>query len=319
MTMPLSPADSAAATRARARLGAYIRLAKLDVWDYYLAFPLAWALAGFGPGAFGVLMVFGLGTVCVVSGAVAFDDVTGYRDGSDAANYGPDAPARRLARKPLLTGELTESEAVRFGYLAAMSGALLWALTVLIAPFAPLWTILLAAACLFSAVQYSWGLRISYHGWQEVFLAGFGVGLVFVGLGLTTGAVGGFAAVQGVLFGLGPLLFGVYSNTRDAAGDAAVGRPTLAVLLTEQGNRAFIAALTVTEIALVVTSAGLGPAPWWFALAMLPALGVRVAQLRRGVGLGDLLAARKLGLLAHRLTTVTLVVVDVVLAVEAGA
>ncbi|PPK64072.1 UbiA family prenyltransferase [Actinokineospora auranticolor] len=312
MTTPLSPVVPA-------RLGAYARLAKLDVWDYYLALPLAWALAGFTPAAFGVLLVFGIGTVCVVAGSVAFDDVTGFRDGSDAANYGPNASARRLARKPLLTGELTEAEAVRFGWAACGAGALLWALAALVAPYAPLWTVLLGALCLCSSVQYSWGLKISYRGWQEVFLAGFGTGLVLVGLGLCTGSVGGFAAVQSVLFGLGPLLFGVYSNTRDAEGDAAVGRPTAAVLLTEGQNRAFIACLTVAEIALIVTAAGLGPAPWWFALAMLPAMGVRVAQLRRGVGLGDALAARLLGLRAHRVTTASLFAVDLVLVLGAGS
>ncbi|GAA3015858.1 UbiA family prenyltransferase [Actinokineospora globicatena] len=318
MTMPLSQGPlTAPATRHR--LGAYARLAKLDVWDYYLALPLAWSLAGFGASALVVLLVFGLGTVCVVAGSVAFDDVTGYRDGSDAANYGPDAPARKLARKPLLTGELSEAEAIRFGWLAVSAGAALWSLAIVIAPFAPLWTVLVAALCLGSAVQYSWGLKISYRGWQEVFLAGFGTGLVLVGVGLSTGGLTGFGAVQAVLFGLGPLLFGVYSNTRDAEGDAAVGRPTVAAIVSRQANLAFITALTVAEVALIVTVAGLGPAPWWFAMAMLPAMGVRVCQLRRGVGLGDLLAARLLGLRAHRATTATLVAVNLILVVGAGS
>ncbi|MCP2268715.1 UbiA family prenyltransferase [Actinokineospora diospyrosa] len=318
MTMPLSQGPLAPVD-IRLRLGAYARLAKLDVWDYYLALPLAWSLAGFRPSALVPLLVFGLGTVLVVAGSVAFDDVTGYRDGSDAANYGPDAPARKLARKPLLTGELSEAEAIRFGWLTAGAGAGLWVLAFAVAPFAPLWTILVAAVCLASSVQYSWGLKISYRGWQEVFLVGFGAGLVLVGTGLSTGGVTGFGAVQAVLFGLGPLLFGVYSNTRDAEGDAAVGRPTVAAVLGPLGNKAFIAGLTVAEVSLVVTAAGLGPAPWWFGLAMLPAMGVRVAQLRRGVGLGDLLAARSFGLRAHRSTTATLIAVNLILLVGAGS
>ena len=304
------------------RLGAFARLAKLDVWDYYLAVPLAWSLcgtAGWGSSAvLGTLGLFLVGTVGVVAGAVAFDDVTGYRDGSDWANYGPNTPARRLARKPLLTGELSEREAVVFGWGATLFGLLVWTWTLAFAPFSPLWAVLLLALCFVAAVQYSWGLKISYRGWQEVFLAGFGAGLVLTAVGLCTGELSGFAAVQAVLFGLGPLLFGVYSNTRDAEGDARVGRPTAAVLLSAQGNRLFIAGLSVAEIALIVMAAGLGAAPWWFSLAMLPTIALRVAQLRRGIGLGDLLGARLIGLHAHRTTVALLVLINLFAPVLGG-
>ncbi|PWW51492.1 UbiA family prenyltransferase [Actinokineospora spheciospongiae] len=289
----------------RATLGAYARLAKLDVWDYYLALPLAWTLVG-GRGT-GTLLLFGVGTVLVVAASVALDDVTGHRDGSDAANYGPDAPARRLARKPLLTGELTDAQAIRFACGCALAGGAVW---LLLGLSAPLWTLVLLLVCLLSSVQYSWGLRISYRGGQEVFLAGFGTGLVLCGVGLVTGELTPLVVVEAVLFGLGPLLFGVYSNTADAAGDAAVGRRTVAVLASPAGNRAFITGLSLAEVALVVFAAGLGVGPWWFALALLPAVAVRVAQLRRGVGLGDVLRARKLGLLAHRVTVVSLIAVN---------
>ncbi len=305
------------------RLGAYARLAKLDVWDYYLAIPLAWALCGpAGWGSAAVLSTLGLflvGTVAVVAGAVAFDDVTGFRDGSDRENYGPDAPARRLARKPLLTGELTEREAVRFGWAATAAGLLVWTATAAFAPHRPLWAVLLLALCLVTAVQYSWGLKISYRGWQEAFLAGFGVGLVLAAVGLCTGQLTAFTAVQAVLFGLGPLLFGVYSNTRDVDGDARVGRPTAAVLLTANGNRLFIAALSVAEIGLIVLAAGFGVAPWWFAIAMLPSIVLRVAQLRRGVGFGDLLGARLVGLHAHRTTVVLLIAINLLVPLLGGS
>ncbi|WP_233158210.1 UbiA family prenyltransferase [Actinokineospora bangkokensis] len=289
------------------RLGAYARLAKLDVWDYYLALPLAWSLCGFT--GTGVLLLFGVGTVLVIAAAVALDDVTGFRDGSDAANYGPDAPARRLARKPLLTGELDERQALVFGWACAVLGGVCWlglGLT------APLWTLVLLALLLVSAVQYSYGLKISYRGAQEVFLAGFGCGLVLCGVGLVRGAPTALAVVEAVVFGLGPLLVGVYSNANDAAGDAAVGRRTVAVLAGPGGHRAFTAGLTALEIGVVVFAAGLGAGPWWFALALLPAMACRVAQLRVGVGLGDALRARRWGLLAHRVAVASLVVVNLV-------
>jgi 1,4-dihydroxy-2-naphthoate polyprenyltransferase len=227
------------ATPVRARLGAYARLAKLDVWDYYLAIPLAWALCG---------------------------------------------PS---------------------GWTSPATTA-----TAAFAPHSPLWAVLTLALCFFAAVQYSWGLKISYRGWQEAFLAGFGVGLVLAAVGLCTGHLSAFTVVQSLLFGLGPLLFGVYSNTRDITGDARVGRPTAAVLLSATGNRLFIAALSISEIALIVFAAGLGAAPWWFPLAMLPSIVLRITQLRRGIGLGDLLGARLVGLHAHRTTVALLIAVN---------
>ncbi|MFC5290219.1 UbiA family prenyltransferase [Actinokineospora guangxiensis] len=302
------------------RVGAYARLAKLDIWDYYLAVPLAWSLCGPArddPAALATLGLFLIGAVGVVAGAVAFDDVAGFRDGRDWANCAPRdsasaaaPPRRRLHRKPLLTGELTEREAVLFGWGATLFGLLVWTWTVAFAEHHPLWSVLLLAGCFFGAVQYSRGIKISYRGLQEVVLAGFGAGLVLAAVGLCTGELTGFAVVQAALFGFGPLLVGVYANTRDARGDASVGRPTAAVLLTGRGNRLFIAALTAAEVGLVVAASLLGAAPWWFALAMLPATGLRAAQLRHGVGYGDLAGARLLGLHAHRVTVSLLILVN---------
>jgi 1,4-dihydroxy-2-naphthoate octaprenyltransferase len=307
MSFTLSP------TAAPGRLGAFARLAKLDVWDYYLAVPVAWAAAGpalwADPAVLATLALFLLGLVGVVAGSVALDDVTGYRDGSDRANYAAAPSARKLARKPLLTGELVERDAVVFAWGAVVVGAAFWLAALAVAPATPLWTLVMMAVCLLSAVQYSWGLRISYRGWQEVFLWGFGFGLVLSAVGLTGAVVTGFTVTVAVLFGLGPLLLGVYSNTRDARGDASVGRLTVATVLSPAGNKAFIVTLTLLELGIIVTTAGVGVGPWWFALAMLPAVALRVGQLRRGIGLGDILGARVLGLHAHRTTAALLSVV----------
>ncbi|HEY3502322.1 MAG TPA: UbiA family prenyltransferase [Actinocatenispora sp.] len=303
------------------RIRAYARLAKLDVFDYYLSLVVVWSLVG--PALWwqlrtvAVLVVLLAGQVCVAAAMVCFDDVTGYRDGSDAANYGPDAPARRLARKPLLAGTLTEREAIRFGWVTAAAGTALWVLAVALAPHRPLWTILLAALCVASAVQYSWGLKLSYRGGQEVFLAGLGVGWVLAPYGLLAGDPGPFVVVQAVLFGLGPLLFGVWSNTNDIPGDAAVGRITVATRVSARGNRTFIGALTVAEIVLVFVAPWAG-APWWFPLALLPLVAARVGQLVTGLARGDILTARRLGIRAHRLTVVLLVGVNLVAAAFAA-
>lgn len=304
------------------KFAAYCRLAKLDIFDYYLSLAVAWSLLAAplrtDSTALAVLALFGLGMLCLVAAMTTFDDVTGLRDGSDAANYGPDAPLRKIRRKPLLAGTLTEREAIRFGWATAAGCVLLWGAAVAVAPHAPWWAVATAALCLVTSVQYSYGLKISYHGWQEIFMVALGLGLVVAPYGLLAGQVSGFALVQGTLFGLGPLLFGVYSNTNDRAGDAAVGRPTVAVLTTERGNKVFIGAVSAVESVLIAAATVTGMAPWWFPLAMLPVVALRVAQFVTGVVRGRILTARKLGTYTHRVSVVALVVTNVLLTAAAG-
>src|SRR5690606_11682151 len=194
---PAAPAPPAAR---RGTLAAYARLAKLDIYDYYIGLPLVWAMllpaVRWEPATLGLLALILIAEVAVVAAMVACDDVTGYRDGSDAANYGSDAARRRLARKPLVAGTLTEAQALRFARAATALSVLLWALVLLAAPHRPWWAVALAALCLVASVQYSWGLKISYRGFQEIFLIGLGIGWVLVPYGLLTGEASGFAVVQ---------------------------------------------------------------------------------------------------------------------------
>ncbi|MEV5987736.1 UbiA family prenyltransferase [Streptomyces sp. NPDC052051] len=297
----------------RVRLTAYVRLAKLGMVDYYLSLFVVGSLLlarerpGEGVSTGVTLLAFLLGEVCLVGAAVAFDDVAGYRDGSDAANYGADAPVRRLARKPLLAGTLTEADALRFAWGALVGGGLCWAVALVAAPHRPLWAVLGVVGAGLVVPQYSWGLRLGHRGVQEVFLAAVGWAFVLPLHGLLTGEATGPAVVEAFLFGLGPLLFGVYSNTNDIAGDRAVGRPTLACLLSPRGNTAFIGALSVLETAVVGAAALLGAVPWWFPLVLLPVTAARVGQFTIGMVRGDVLRGRLLGIRAHRLLVAALV------------
>ncbi|WP_329581614.1 UbiA family prenyltransferase [Kitasatospora sp. NBC_01250] len=291
---------------------AYARLAKLDIYDYYLATPLLLAMVLpahllTADGA-GTLLLFLAGGVAMFAGGCSFDDVTGYRDGSDATSYGPDAPARRLARKPLIAGSLGEAQAVRFAWLAIAFQFACWTGALLLAPARPGWAVLAVLTCAFAGFQYSWWLKLSYHGWQEFLLAFYGWVFVLAPYGLTTGRIGSFVLVQGLVFGLGPLLFGVYSNINDIAGDRAVGRPTVAVLTSPRGNAAFIAALSLLEAALLVVPSLTGLVPWWFAGLMAPVIALRASQFTLGVLAGEVLRARRLGIRAHRVCTGLLVV-----------
>ncbi|WP_370942347.1 UbiA family prenyltransferase [Amycolatopsis sp. cg5] len=294
-------------------LGPYARLAKLDMFDYYLGLPLVWALLAPPMRTDGsvvtTLLLFGAGEVLVIVAMVALDDLTGYRDGSDLHNYRPDAPARRLARKPLVAGTLSERQVVRFSGLTAIAGAVVWTAALVTAPHSPLWTVLLVVVTYFFSLQYSWGLKLSYRGFQEFFLAALGWAVVLAPYGLVTGDVTGFVMAQAVVFGLGPLLVGVYSNTNDIEGDRGVGRPTVAALTGPRGNMLFVAALSVFETAVIAAAPWLG-GPWWFPLALLPTIALRAWQLWLGFEAGDILRARKLGMWLHRLTVVLFVGVD---------
>jgi 1,4-dihydroxy-2-naphthoate polyprenyltransferase len=300
----------------RAKVRAYARLAKLDIFDYYLGLLVVWSLLPaadrFDTRSLGTLVVFLIGEVCVVAATVAFDDVTGYRDGSDAANYGPDSPARKLRRKPLLTGALSPAEAMRFGCAMAVVAALAFTVSVLIAPHRPTWAIVVTVGCAVVFIQYSWGAKLSYYGWAEVVLAGVAIGWLLAPYGLVSGAVSGFVVVQALVFGLGPVLFGVYSNTNDRAGDASVGRRTAATVLSPRGNAVYIGVVSLVETMIIVGSAILGVAPWWFPLVMLPTVALRAVQYHTGFRSGNILRARWLGIRAHRMTVALLVVVNLV-------
>ncbi|WNV82862.1 UbiA family prenyltransferase [Umezawaea sp. Da 62-37] len=292
---------------------AYVRLAKLDIVDYYFGVLVVWTLLPSALRLDGAVLaatgLFLLGEVFVIATMVALDDLTGFRDGSDIANYAPDDPNRRRYRKPLVAGTLTEAQVLRFAWVTGLIGALLWIAAIAVAPHAPLWTVAVIGVTYFFAVQYSWGIKLSYRGFQEFFLAALGWALVLAPYGLAVGSIDGNAVVQALVFGLGPLLFGVYSNTNDIKGDRRVGRLTVAALATPRGNMLFILAVTAAEALLIVCGPLLGTA-WWFPVVLLPTLLLRARQVRVAFGQGDILRARLLGIHVHRVTVVALVVVN---------
>ncbi|MEU7024702.1 UbiA family prenyltransferase [Streptomyces sp. NPDC046203] len=319
MTDSIAAGRAAPAAPAESLTRLYARLGKLDVYDYYLGIFLALSASLFPLGAFTVrqglvLLLFLAGEIAVLMAMVALDDVTGFRDGSDIANYGPDNPLRSKARKPLVAGTLTVPQALRFAWICAAAGVLLWAGAAALAPHRPLWALLAAGGLWAVSLQYSYGLKISYHGFQEVFLVALGAVLVIAPYGLVTGGFSGFLMVQAVLFGFGPLMFGVYSNTNDVEGDRSVGRPTVAALVSERGNAVFIGALSATEFLIGLVASVTGVAPWWFTLLMLPATALRTRQYLTGFVRGDIMTARRTGFAVHRLSVVLMTVANVLAA-----
>ncbi len=305
-----------------AKVNAYVRLAKLDIIDYYLGVLVVWSLlvpaARLEGATLATLGVFLLGEVCVIAALVALDDRTGYLDGSDITNYSPNDPTRRVVRKPLVAGTLTVAEVTRFAWIAGIAGAALWTAAVLMAPQRPLWAIAVTAVTFVGSLQYSWGLKLSYHGIHELFIAALGWALILAPYGLLAGNAGGFVVLQAMLFGLGPLLFGVYSNTNDIAGDRSIGRPTVAALTSPRTNAIFIGAVSTVEIVLILGAPVVGVAPWWFPVAMLPTIALRALQYDIGFRRQDIMRARKLGIWIHRTTIVLLVGINLLLPLAEG-
>ncbi|MFF7816333.1 UbiA family prenyltransferase [Streptomyces sp. NPDC007945] len=323
LTTTTAPApDGPTAAPAAGRLRIYARLGKLDVYDYYLGtfialsavLPPADALTGRTAALFGVFLV---GQVLLLMAMTAFDDVTGFRDGSDITNYGPDHPLRNVQRKPLVAGTLTVPEALRFAWGSTVLAALLFGATALLAPHRPAWTTIGLVVLWVVTLQYSYGVKLSYHGFQELYLVALGFALVILPYGMVTGQATGFLLVQAVLFGFGPLMFGVYSNTNDVEGDRAVGRPTVAALVSERGNARFIGALSLAEFLTIAVASLVGVAPWWFVLVMLPASLLRLRQYLLGFRSGDIMRARRTGFAVHRLGVVLMIAANLLAAVTA--
>ncbi|WP_419992792.1 UbiA family prenyltransferase [Streptomyces boninensis] len=287
------------------RLLAYFRLAKLTFYDYYLAAPVVWTLL---PAAqrddgrvLGTLLAATLGWVAMTAATVAFDDVHGYRDGSDHTNYDPAQSLRNRARKPLINGDLTERQAVRFGYAALITAVIWLGIAAALAPERSGWVLALIPFQVAISVQYAYGLRLSYRGCQElVLLASPGL-MALIPYGLIHGELSGAIILEAFLIGLWSLLVSVYSNVNDRVGDKAAGRRNLATTLSPSAYRIAIVLLSLAETAALLVAWAAGAVPASFLAWMLLPLAMRARQLGAGIVRGDALRARKLGVDTHRI------------------
>lgn len=258
MTTGLTTIGTGAGPRrsAATRLRGLFRLSKIAVYQHYYGWALAWLMAGRAAGRQGgataAMLLFLLGSAGIVSAACAADDIAGFRNGSDAINYQAGERSRKIHKKPLLSGALTEGEALVFaacaGAVTVIAGAAaFWALD-WSAPVAA-WVLYLAGAAF--SVQYSEGLKLSYRtGGAETLLClatAFGLLAPYIAVahGWSPAAV-----IVAMLLGLWLVMVSSYSNVNDARGDGEVGRKTLAVAT---GPGVFKTVMVV----LFLTSAGL--------------------------------------------------------------
>lgn len=291
---------------------AYVELGKLKIFELWLGVLLAWSLLpevySSDPTALALLacaLVIEMGTTAA---ALALDDVTGYRDGVDVANH-TDSD-RYGVNKPLLSGEISERQALAFGYGAALLAiaAMLvgWALAVPV----PGWLFVLTIAVFLIGVNYSYGLRISYWfaGGELVTCLTVGATMLLP-YALVTDSISGVALVESALLGLWMLQIAIFSNTQDAAGDREANRHTVAASVSPRVNDRFILSVFCFSWALLVVSVIGGVLePAFLVLLLLAPLQVR--QLKAGLGDRDWMQGRALGFWVFRLGAAILFVLN---------
>ncbi|HEV7806228.1 MAG TPA: prenyltransferase [Solirubrobacteraceae bacterium] len=301
----------------RERLIAYKDLAKLDVFDAYLCVPLAWTLLdgaqAVQPRTIALLVLLLLFNVGYLAAASALDDVQGVRDGIDIVNYSESGVLRKRKRKPLLDHRLSERQALRFSWTCVAASLLAAAAAFALAGAEPWWFAPLVVGTILLAINYSWGLKLSYLGGQD-FVVIFGFALNFnVMMVLLTGGLSWIAVVEGVLLGCWLMHVGSWANNNDREGDLQARRMTSAARLSERGAQRYTAGLYVLGWAVLVAGVATGTLPWWFLPLQIPALAMQIAALRVGIGERNNLAARLAAMRSHRLGWAGLAVANLIL------
>ena len=216
------------------------------------------------------------------------NDYSDGRRGTDADRVGP---MRLVGSGAATAGQVLLAAGLSFA-VAAVAGVALAALS-------SWWLIAVGAVCMAAAWTYTGGpLPYGYRALGEVFVFVF-FGLVAV-VGTTfaqTLGVEPLAVAASLPIGLLIVAILVVNNLRDLAGDAAVGKRTLAVLLGDRATRLLFAGLLVVPFAVI---AAIGVVRPWALLGLLAApLGVPPVRtvLRGGRGPALIGALQGTGLL----------------------
>jgi 1,4-dihydroxy-2-naphthoate octaprenyltransferase len=223
--------------------------------------------------------------VSAQAAACAADDITGYRDGSDAENFrkGSTGEGPKMLPKPLVSGVLTEREALVFAVGATVVGtvALLGAFTALdwdVALGAPIASLLVLAL----TIQYSSGIKFSYRpGGAEFHIFIVNAALLILPYWAIAGHLTTEAVLLGALAGVWFVLVVGWGNVRDREGDAAVNRRTLAVVAPKP-YRVFLVALYFAGVVLAVLPFALDLLDPVGLLCVVPHLVLGAAQMYYG-------------------------------------
>ncbi|MGK8524931.1 UbiA family prenyltransferase [Nocardia asteroides] len=286
-----------------AKFVSYCRLAKLDAYHQLYGWLLAVLLlrkdALLTPRADLALALVLVTTFGIKCASCAADDIMGFRNGGDAMNYRT-LEYRPPSRKPLLTGMLSESEAVSFTVVMTLIG--------LAAGFGALfvldWDVPVGVVILFAimsavAVQYSYGLKLSYHpGGLELVVFSVSACTVLLPYWLIADGVSSNAITLSLLMGVWLVLVVSYANLPDREGDAAVGRRTIAVIASPRTVDALLGVLCVLAVVFAIWPFARGTLSAPALLCVVPVLVMNVVQFYVGVIRKEALRARMIGFYA---------------------
>jgi 4-hydroxybenzoate polyprenyltransferase len=309
-------AQSSNAARAGAlvRFGLYVEVGKLKIFELWLGIPLAWSLLSPEQRIAPVTLLIMAMALLVIAGTAAaslsLDDVAGLRDGVDIANHAD--TDRYGVNKPLLDGRLSEQQALGFVYLLvgiAMAGA--FCMFALAWPV-PGWLAALTFGILIIPLNYSFGLKLSYHGLGELLTMGAIAGSVLLPFGAVMHSLPAPVVLQAVLAGLWMLHIATFSNTQDREGDRKARRMTIAAILSKRSNYVFIVSLFVLTWSLTAYGLATGVLSELAALALVPLWVLQIRQIWLGVFQEKWLKARLLGFWLYRYALVALFVTNLI-------
>ncbi|MGW4366496.1 UbiA family prenyltransferase [Nocardia takedensis] len=287
-----------------ARISAFAQLGKLRVYQHFYEWLLVVALLVHAhverPGMAVALAAALLAMFALQACACAIDDIVGFRNGSDAANYVSAEYPSGVTKKPLLTGALTVRAATVFAGAAALVTAVCGiGVGVALGGHFPASAMAAAFLACVVATQYVWGLRLSYRpGGLDTVILLINAGTVVIPFWLIARYVDATVVMVAALIAVWFLIFIAYGNASDRDGDAAAGRRTLAVVLPPRVYRMYLLLLYVATVALALLPFLLGHLRGVLVLCVLPVIAVHTVQVWQGVGRGRTGQAMLIGMRA---------------------
>lgn len=304
---------SAATATLSERVRTYARLAKLSVYFHWVpALVAAAMLTSIDARTAAVLVAFVVAVVCVAASGGALDDVSGIRDGIDQYTYKPGETLRKVTDKPIVLGQLSEAQALRFAAVTGALGLVLGSAAIALAPHQPAWVWPVWLVLALAGIQYSYGLRLSYHAVGELVLGAAAAAVVCVPYGFATGTLNDTIAFEAFLTGAWFVQTTLFSSSQDREVDRRAGRLTMAARLSVRANRVFICSVFLAIWAATAVGFATGTLPVLLAIALVPCWALEAGQLFHGVGHSRWLMARAMGWHAFRLGLLALIVVNLI-------
>ena len=174
----------------------------------------------------------------------------------------------------------------------------------------PWWLFALTISVFLIAVNYSYGLCLSYRFGGSELITALAVGAtLLLPYALVTDTLSTIVVVESGLLGLWMLQIAIFSNTQDAAGDREADRYTIAASVSPAANKAFIVSVFALSWGLLIASLATGLfSPVYLLLLLIAPL--HLWQLSAALREGQWLIARRVGFWAFRIAVVLLFVAN---------